>query len=216
MSVQEVRKFKYVFIPADNAISIETRELEYTEESIVGCFGECVKAHFGTVGATADAGVLKAQALAQMKAKGQAMDDIPDETMSKLLNMTAFDCIPLTTNKKENDWLMVNLYVDDFGVAKQLPLNERASSVTVMCGRPARVMGDCFLARCQDDNNDLFKRVDIAMGDVREDAPWVVVAKKQGAALAAAAAASTGVKPGETAADATKRMLLAQQKALEG
>ena len=50
-------------------------------------------------------------------------------------------------------------YVDDQGVAKQLPVNRRASMFAAECGMSLAVNGDAFLARTFDDE-DNFERID--------------------------------------------------------
>ena len=39
------------------------------------------------------------------------------------------------------------MYVDDKGVAKQLEMNRRATSIVSECGLNVQVMGDCFIAK---------------------------------------------------------------------
>jgi hypothetical protein len=40
---------------------------------------------------------------------------------------------------KEHDFIAVNMYVDDSGVAKRLPVNVRASEICMRLGAPLQV-----------------------------------------------------------------------------
>lgn len=83
---------------------------------------------------------------------------------------------------KDTDWVGVNLYVDDKGVAKQSPINQRASAICAACGIPTEVRGDAFVAKLRDDQNDIFERQDFRIADIASDAAWVKTAAARNAA----------------------------------
>ncbi len=63
------------------------------------------------------------------------------------------DSVPLVLNTAAVKHVGVNLYVDDKGMAKNLPVNTRASAIAQACGRLLEVRGDSFIARVFDNGN---------------------------------------------------------------
>ena len=60
------------------------------------------------------------------------------------------DCVPLLLNKKESNFVGVNVYVDDRASMKGLPENRRATELAMKCGKQIRIIGDAFIARSFD------------------------------------------------------------------
>merc|ERR1711924_87827 len=46
------------------------------------------------------------------------------------------------------------------------------------CGNSIQMLGDCFLARTQDDNDDLYERLDITIEECTPEADWVRLARE--------------------------------------
>lgn len=65
--------------------------------------------------------------------------------MAQLGTMTTCDVIVLQPNRKETEFIAVNMYVDDKGVSKELGLNRRATSIAFECGKSLQVVGDAFI-----------------------------------------------------------------------
>lgn len=53
--------------------------------------------------------------------------------------MQLVESIPLLVNSKANDYIGINLYVDDTGSIKNLPINVRASAICRTCGHAVEV-----------------------------------------------------------------------------
>ena len=49
------------------------------------------------------------------------------------------ESVPLLTNSKANGFVGVNLYIDDTGSIKNLPINMRASDICSCCGHTIQV-----------------------------------------------------------------------------
>lgn len=62
-----------------------------------------------------------------------------------------------------------------------MPGNSRASQLTAYCGRPTNVLGDAFVSRAIDDNDDLFKRLDFLATEFTPGATWVTQARNENA-----------------------------------
>jgi hypothetical protein len=134
-------------------------------------------------GSSVDKESLRASVRAQIKATlekqnpSAASKPIDDAMVDMILQMSAVDCVPLQNNKKSTGYIGLMLYVDDQGKAKQLPLNERATRVTIECGSPTSVLGDCVIARNFDDEN-AFRRVDFTLEEFNTQQQWILDAQK--------------------------------------
>jgi hypothetical protein len=93
---------------------------------------------------------------------------LSDDVIEQLLNQVMIAASPLVVNKKETNWVAVNLYTDDQGIMKNLPANRRASDISVKIGRPLQVNGDAFVARYYDDDKK-FTRMDFTLADLSAD-----------------------------------------------
>jgi len=60
------------------------------------------------------------------------------------------------------------MYCDDQGIAKKLPLNRRATELTIACGRPMQVLGDIFISRFIDDDKSTYRRLDFSHTELLE------------------------------------------------
>lgn len=49
------------------------------------------------------------------------------------------------------------MYVDDQGSMKNLPINRRASSICFQAAQPLQVLGDAFMARYMDNEDDFYR-----------------------------------------------------------
>jgi hypothetical protein len=126
--------------------------------------------------------------------------------------MQLVESVPLLTNSKANDFVGVNLYVDDIGSIKQLPVNVRASDICRCCGHHIQVHGDAWMARFFD-NEDDFKRLDFQLSEVSSGAPWVRTAKAQRDANAQAAPPAEAMRQLQSAADARRAPAQSSQPA---
>lgn len=170
--------FSYVFIPHESHRPMEERY--YPDD--VGLendqFIESLKSHFAnSSSSSADPAMLR-QHMAQHAGK-EAMDKLTDDMMEKLLFMTTVDIFPLMMPTQKTEFLGISIYVDDKGVSKNLPLNERATSLAHNCGyMDQRFVGDAFIARIFDDQ-DAWQRKDIKLTEINSDAPWIALVHEQ-------------------------------------
>ena len=67
----------------------------------------------------------------------------------------------------------VNMYVDDKGVSKELPVNGRATSLAATCGLSVVIRGDAFICRTRETAGDEYARLDFPLGDMSSEAAWV-------------------------------------------
>ena len=108
-----------------------------------------------------------------MKAQGKSVANVDDSVMDMLVSREAVEIVSLLPSRPDNKFVGVNMYCDDRGLPKRLPVNMRASGITRTCGKPTQVYGDAFFGRVLDDGRDLFERQDFGLKDVDSDALWI-------------------------------------------
>eukprot|EP01051_Picozoa_sp_SAG22_P003861 SAG22_NODE_195_length_15606_cov_21.340878_4_plen_387_part_00 len=167
--------FQYVFIPASLDEAIEERKLEMPPGKEVECLTNELKGHFQTVSSAA--GGTSSGMMDAIKAQlGDKAADIDPAVLQMFANQQMVDIVALQPGTKENGFIGVSMYVDDQGVAKNLPINRRATAMAAECGMSLAVNGDAFIARTFDDE-DGFERIDFVQGEVDSSAAWVQTAK---------------------------------------
>ena len=77
------------------------------------------------------------------KQSGQKIDD---EMLKVAANMQMVQPVALLPGGTKNNFIHVNMYVDDKGMSKGLRLNKRASDFTQLVNMPNQVAGDAFVA----------------------------------------------------------------------
>jgi hypothetical protein len=103
---------------------------------------------------------------------------MPDEAMlSQVALSQTVDIVQLLPPSSATGWVGVSMYVDDKGVAKELPTNRRASEVCTQCGLSVQVLGDAFVARAWDDQEG-YERQDFRASDLSSDEAWVKAARQ--------------------------------------
>ena len=171
--------FRYVFVPWDASAAMEQKVMVIPREREMECLLDHLRDHFRRRGAidgahASDAGKQKEILKAQLE--GEAKTTYSDEMMERALDMQMAQPVALLPGSKKTGFVHVNMYVDDRGISKGLPVNERASLLAAAAGSPQRVMGDAFIARIFDDDND-FKRLDFTLDECSSDAAWMKRAK---------------------------------------
>ena len=199
--------FSYVLIPADESEPMrEIRMEEPTElEANIGCLTQALqeyyRRHAPVTTAEGKAAMLES-VRATMKEK-QPDAPAPDEgLLGQLASSQTVDIVLLLPATPASDFIGVNLYVDDKGVAKGSAVNARASAICAECGKPTEVRGDAFVAKLWDDQ-DGFVRHSVTLADLASDAAWVLKARQINAVSTdpgqaeAKLRASIGAKPPE-------------------
>jgi len=176
--------FRYVFIPWDESNAMEERVMVIPREREMECLLDYLRDHFRVSGARDGANasdgakqreILKKQL--QESAAGRASEgSFTDEMMDAAMSMQMAQPVPLLAGSKKTGYVHVNMYVDDRGISKGLPLNRRASALSAEAGSPQQVLGDAFIARIFDDD-DRFKRLDFTLDECSSDAAWMKRAK---------------------------------------
>ena len=177
--------FRYVFVPWDETRAMEERVMVIPREREMECLLDALRLHFRVEGAKDGAHgrdeakqkeILKAQLESHGDGGGDGAKTLSDDMMSAALSMQMAQPVPLLPGSKKTGFVHVNMYVDDRGISKGLPTNVRASRMSAEAGSPQQVLGDAFIARIFDDD-DQFKRLDFTLDECSSDAPWIMKAK---------------------------------------
>ncbi|KAF4727141.1 hypothetical protein FOZ62_013851, partial [Perkinsus olseni] len=98
--------------------------------------------------------------------------------LEKLMSMTTVDILTLALPVPKTGYTGVSMYVDDKGVAKNLPMNVRAQGLTSACGLVGnQIRGDAFVGRMYDDGKDEWFRTDFKESDLNSGLEWIATAK---------------------------------------
>jgi hypothetical protein len=165
------RNFTVLMVPCNASKPLCDVSVSQPAGEAIGCLMAHCRAHFSqhSLGKDQEAAF---RGMVEGHAKGAS---VPDDLFAQMAKTTTVDVIILVPNRADTEWISVNAYVDDKGVAKQLPVNARASSICAAVGLPQTVHGDCFIGR-QFDDNEGFYRLDFGVADLNDD-KWIARAK---------------------------------------
>ncbi|KAF0746267.1 hypothetical protein AaE_008186 [Aphanomyces astaci] len=199
------KQFTIVYIPAEEGTELQEWHLDLPQDvdGQIACLTERLRAHFK--GKTGAASTDEQNDAFRQQIIKQLPKDAPvnDQMMAMMLQMESLvDSIPLILNTPAVKHVGVNLYVDDKGTAKNLPVNLRASAIAQACGKMLEVRGDAFIARLFDNGAsgvstecyDAFVRLDFTLSEINADAEWIKIAQRQssGNSQSASSAAASG------------------------
>ncbi|KAL9183879.1 hypothetical protein ACHAXT_004735 [Thalassiosira profunda] len=208
---------KFVYLPHDTSRSMTTLYLPKRLVDALGPAGDMIPTYiksFFADGKSIDDTLFKEQAakqnliggdiaqFASAAAKEKGMPEAPDKlTSAALTNATAGGSVetfplvrPSSTNKNEG----VYIYLDEVGLLKHLPNNQRASALAQQCGySPApNFYGDVFVGRVSTFN--YLHNIDIEEEDIMDTTKeWLVRAPQENLAWQQTVNEVTGRK-GET------------------
>lgn len=167
-------------MPADSSRPLEERKhdmgCDLTKDSFVA---ECQN-YFSQCTASVDTDLLKNQIISHAKERGQEVQTISDELLSQLMKVSSLDIFPALLPTKDTGFVGVSVYLDDKGVSKGLPRNDRLSSLLQHAGYSDQLFyGDAFVARVYDDGDEKWERQSFLGSEFALDADWVGVSREQ-------------------------------------
>jgi O-acetyl-ADP-ribose deacetylase (regulator of RNase III) len=174
-----------LFIPADTRTPISSVAVPYDEDAAdsgsVGCVTKIANAHFSATGgglSPAAQAQWAADVQQQMVAKGH--DAASAQLMAQRMSpgdIQVSDIVTLLPACDRTCWISVSMHCDDFGVARGLPSNPRASEIARKIGLNIDVKGDVFISKYYD-NDDDFVRLSMAPGDLSSTSKWFEIARQ--------------------------------------
>ncbi|KAJ1637733.1 hypothetical protein T492DRAFT_950527 [Pavlovales sp. CCMP2436] len=177
MPTPATRAVVFCHIPAD--ASEPMVELMFDEiPGDIGGFTTHINKLYARQGGKVNVEVLRQQVSAHAAKNGNAAQEVPSDMLNQMALSQTVDIVMLMPAYPGNDWLGVNMYVDDKGIPKNLEVNRRASAITSACGLPTEVRGDAYISRLCDDQEDRFERQDLLLSQLSADVAWVQVAKR--------------------------------------
>ncbi|CAK4076789.1 unnamed protein product [Aphanomyces euteiches] len=175
------KQFAFVYIPAEDSEEIQEWQLDLPRDvdGQIACLTERLRAHFKNKSGSATTDEQREAFRQQIQSQLPQGATVNDQMMAMMLQMDSLvDSIPLILNTPAVKHVGVNLYVDDKGTAKNLPVNMRASAIAQACGKMLEVRGDAFIARVFD-NDDSFVRMDFKLSEINSEAEWIKIARMQ-------------------------------------
>jgi hypothetical protein len=157
--------FQYILIPADKDKEPVVQHFNgATDDELRNTLGQYFQQNCISVGQSAELREhLSAQVNKQMKEnapqeeKDTATSGMLDTVLSN--SSTTFEIVPIIYPTVQTDYVGTSLYVDQVGVFKELPLNDRASQLASRA-----IRGDAFMLRSLDDpRSDEWRRVDCTL-----------------------------------------------------
>jgi len=179
--------FKYLYVPCSP--NEEIKEFEYHEDILSlekDSFREHIESLFRN-NSEMNGEVDKELLFKQLKersgvdvAEKTKEGSLAPEMLERLIQQTSVEIFPVMMPTKDTGFHAISFYCDDKGVAKNLEINARASSIAQAAGYPGQQFrGDIYIGRVFDDNEDEWKRIDFSKADMHMDAEWITMTKKQ-------------------------------------
>ena len=152
-------EFKYVFIPADINDPVDERVFEGKEVA----FKDLMMRHFCSSQLDAKGQEKLKESISEEVRKNAKDVQIQDAHMRAVMDQSNnYQIIPLTLPCKATDFRGINMYIDNVGRIKGLPVNARASRVS-----SDDIRGDAFLCITFDDE-ETFRREDTTRAKFEE------------------------------------------------
>jgi len=114
-------------------------------------------------------------------AGGENVDNIPEDMLQFMMDSSQLDIFPILLPTKDTEQIGISIYVDDKGASKKYQANTRLTGLAHTIGYVTQLfLGDGFVGRIQDnEEKDIWRRMDFSMKDFSSDAAWVKTASKQ-------------------------------------
>lgn len=172
----EFEPVSYAYVPHDTSKEMKEMTLRvYDEYKLAGdLLPDHLKEVFGIIGkANIDLTLFHKQASQHLSTEG-GPTTISDATMRKLAEEGQVETFNLVKPVPSNKHTSINIYLDEVGMLKRLPLNKRASDFAAKAGfnPPPIFYGDVFVGRVA--NKPRIKNIDFKLGeDTTSDATWL-------------------------------------------
>jgi len=174
------KKISFVYIPSDTSKPMKEMNFSLKHQSQpVDALPEVLKPMFsvlGKVGDSVDLSMLRDQQQQHFASGNAPSVTISDETLRKVAQEGHVETFNLVKPVPRNKFTSVNIYLDEIGMMKRLPLNARAADLAKKAGfnPPPNIYGDVFIGRVQSSPNKKTTNLDFKLGsDTSHDATWL-------------------------------------------
>lgn len=167
----------YVLVPADTTRPLQEFTMTRQQQSAPGdLLVEHLKPAFANTGNNhhVDISLLQKQAQDTLVGSSGAPTTVSEETLRQVASEASVETFTLVNPTPSNQFVGINIYLDEVGMLKRLPINTRASKFAEQAGfnPPPTFYGDVFLGRIQ--HKPVLKNLSFCLGiDTAFDAPWL-------------------------------------------
>lgn len=181
------RQFEIVYIAADSSVTIQQKTVPVPPGNTLSAMIDFVKQQIeqnernrrkklSQSELQKERSVVASQLREQLKNNPQLSNvTLTDDIIDRIFLTSAVDCVILEQNCPATNFHAVMMYVDDQGVSKQLPRNDRATGMCFALGNRTEVLGDVYIASFID-NDDDFIRLDFTLQSL-SDQRWIQLAR---------------------------------------
>lgn len=172
------RSIVLVLIPWDSSVPYREVVIEYSDTGAGDRLVHALRPHFKGDSSSIDVGMLNETAKSQFGSS--ELPKISNNTLSLIAQEGSVEAFPLSHACEDNNYTQVNLYLDEVGRLKNLPLNSRASKLAETCGlKNVQLAGDMYVGRIRTFPGTGIKHENFRLVDLDSDAVWLRGIEKQ-------------------------------------
>ena len=180
LSEEEEEEISYVLVPADTSRPLQELTVRVPQTSTGDLLVEHLRQAFASNSSkTVDISLLQAQKT--LVGLTGTPTSVSDETLQKVASEASVETFALVHPMPSNQFTGINIYLDEVGMLKRLPLNTRASAYAERAGfnPPPTLYGDVFLGRIK--LKPAIRNVSFVLGidTAMDSAPWLKSAQTE-------------------------------------
>eukprot|EP00980_Cylindrotheca_fusiformis_P019338 scaffold6638_cov127-Cylindrotheca_fusiformis.AAC.22 len=162
----------YVLVPADTTLPLQELVFESSQEGSGDALLDHLKPAFAKHSQNVDLGLL--QHSAPLQAGSTAPENVSENTLKEVAKQGHVEVFNLVHPTPSNKFVGINIYLDEIGMLKRLPLNKRASDYAKEAGYnpPPQFYGDVYLGRTQR-RGPVAKNMAFPLSDANPAADWL-------------------------------------------
>lgn len=176
---EEYEDLTFVIVPCNESLPMKEVAIRVPKKSRTGdVLLDELKPFIKALSKKVDLSLLKDQTT---KTIGSAeTPQVSEKALLEVADQGNVEVFPLVKPMASNKFIGVNIYLDEIGMLKRLPLNKRAASFATQAGfnPPPTFYGDVFIGRIT--SKPAVKNLNFKLGiDTSSDAPWLQAAVMQ-------------------------------------
>jgi len=163
----------YVLVPADANLPLQELTFGVSPDSGGDCLLEHVKPVFAKDSQKLDLGLLQQPSSMQMGSSSP--ENVSEDALKKVAKDGQVEIFNLVHPTPSNKFVGINIYLDEIGMLKRLPLNKRASDFAREVGYspPPQFYGDVFLGRVHKRGATLIRNMSFPLIDTNPNSDWL-------------------------------------------
>lgn len=148
---EEYEELKFVHIPHDETIPIRELTTKVSKNRLAANAGDLLlvdlKPYFSALSKKVDLNLFKDQATKHFGSSDAPQ--VSEEALRNVAEQGQVESFSLVYPTESNNFTSVNIYLDEVGMLKKLPLNKRAADLAAQAGfnPPPSFYGDVFIGR---------------------------------------------------------------------